>query len=392
VNTSPPEQPMRDRAAIAGIGFTDYAKNSGVSTLELAVRAISAALHDCGLTIADVDGLVTHGVGDAAPAASVGAALGVTDPHVLLDLWGGGSMSAATVGAAAMAVATGQANTVVCWRALNARSEFRMGGTGRAAPTLVEFQYQVPYGLLAPPQQYALVGRAYLAASGATEEDLGRVAITQRENAIRNPRAMMRTPLTMQDYLAARFISEPLRLFDCCLETDAACAVVVTAADRARHLRRRPVLISAAATGGGHSLYSGARVDYSVSAAADMAPRLYARAGMGPQEIHVAELYDAFTPLVLMQLEDYQLAPRHQAHELVAAGATRIDGTIPVNTHGGHLSEGYLHGLNHVVEAVLQLRGDAADRQVAGAETALCTGQPGYVSGVTSAVILRADR
>ena len=152
------DHPLRERAAIAGIGWTDYSKNSGVSTLELALRAITAALRDCGLTAADVDGLITHGVGDAAPAASVGAALGVADPHVLLDLWGGGSMSAATVGAAAMAVATGQASTVVCWRALNARSEFRMGGTGRAAPTLVEFQYQVPYGLLTPPQQYALGG------------------------------------------------------------------------------------------------------------------------------------------------------------------------------------------------------------------------------------------
>lgn len=382
---------LRDRAAIAGIGWTEYSKNSGVSTLELALRAITAALRDCGLGPADVDGLITHGVGDAAPAASVGAALGVTDPHVLLDLWGG-SMSAATVGAAAMAVATGQANTVVCWRALNARSEFRMGGAGRAAPTLVEFQYQVPYGLLTPPQQYALVGQAYLAASGATAQDLGRVAITQREHAMGNPRAMMRTPLTMDDYLASRYIAEPLRLFDCCLETDAGIALVVTSAERARDLPRPPVLISAAATGGGHSLYSGRRVDYSVSAAADVAPRLYAAAGIGPQEIDVAELYDAFTPLVLMQMEDYQLAPRHGAPELVATGATRIGGTIPVNTHGGHLSEGYLHGLNHVVEAVLQLRGTAGDRQVTGARTALCTGQPGYVSGVTSALILRADR
>lgn len=383
---------IRDRAAIAGIGWTPYSKNSGVSTLELALRAISAALADCGLSRSDVDGLVTHSVGDAVPAAAVGANLGVSDPKLLLDLTGGGSMSAATVGCAAMAVASGQAETVVCWRALNARSEFRMGGTGRAAPTLVEFQYQVPYGLLTPPQQYALVARAYLDASGASEEDLGRVAITQRHNALKNPRAMMPKPLTMADYLSSPWIAEPLRLFDCCLETDAGIAVIVTSAERARDLPQPPVLISGATTGGGHSLFSGSRVDLSISAAADMAPRLYANAGIGPGDIDIAQLYDAFTPLVLMQLEDYRLADRHGAPAFVAAGGTALNGKLPVNTHGGHLSEGYLHGLNHVVEAVLQLRGQAGERQVRGAEVALSTGQPGYVSGVTSAIILRADR
>ncbi|MEU6379396.1 lipid-transfer protein [Streptomyces sp. NPDC046909] len=383
---------LRDRTAVAGVGWTPYSKNSGVSTLTLALRAIKAALDDCGLTPADVDGLATHSVGDATPAAVVAHALGVRDPRFLTDLVGGGSMSAAVVGAAAMAVATGQAEVVVCWRALNARSEFRMGGTGRAAPTLVEFQYQVPYGLLTPPQQYALVARAYMGRAGATAEDLGRVAVTQREHARLNPRAMMREPLTMDAYLASRWIAEPLRLFDCCLETDAAVALVVTNAERARDLRRRPVLVSGAATGGGHSLYSNARADWSTSAARDMAPRLYTAAGIGPEDVDIAELYDAFTPLVLMQLEDYGLCGPGEAPAFVGDGAIRLDGKLPVNTHGGHLSEGYVHGLNHVVEAVLQLRGEAGERQVPDAETALCTGQPGYVSGVTSALLLRGDR
>ncbi|MFF3569174.1 acetyl-CoA acetyltransferase [Nocardia jiangxiensis] len=382
---------LRDRAAIVGIGWTPYSKNSGVSTLELALRAIAAAADDAGLRPSDIDGFITHSVGDSATAASVAACVGVPDPHVVLDLVGGGSMSAATVGAAAMAVATGQADTVVCWRALNARSEFRMGGTGRAAPALTEFQYQTPYGLFAPPQQYALVAQAYMDASGATAEDLAAVAITQRDNASHNPRAMMRTPLTLDAYLAAPWISDPLRLYDCCLETDAAVAVVVTTAERARDLDTPPILISGAATGGGHSLYSGARTDYSISAAADLAPRLYDNAGLGPEDIDIAQLYDAFTPLVLMQLEDYRLVPRHSAPEFVAAGNTKVGGQLPVNTHGGHLSEGYVHGLNHVIEAALQLRGTAA-LQVPGAEVALCTGQPGYVSGVSSALILRADR
>jgi acetyl-CoA acetyltransferase len=383
---------VRDRTAIAGIGMTPYFKNSGVSTLELALRAIKDALDDAGLQPGDVDGLITHSVGDAVPASAVAHSLGVDDPHVLLDLVGGGSMSTAAVGAAAMAVASGQAEIVVVWRALNARSEFRMGGTGRSAPTLVEFQYQVPYGLLAPVQQYALVARAYLARSGASCEDLGRVAVTQREHALLNPRAMMTTPLTMEQYLGSAFISDPLRLYDCCLETDTGVAVVVTSGERARDLRQIPVLVSGAATGGGHSFFSGSRTDYTTSAAREMAPRLYAKAGIGPAEIDVAELYDAFTPLVLMQLEDYALAPRNEGGAYVAAGETTFGGNTPVNTHGGHLSEGYAHGLNHVVEAVLQLRGEAGPRQVDNAQTALCTGQPGYVSGVTSALILRGDR
>lgn len=264
-----------------------------------------------------------------------------------------------------------------------------MGGTGRAAPTLVEFQYQVPYGLLTPPQQFALVARAYLHRANADSEDLARVAITQRSHARANPRAMMRDPLTREQYFTAPWIAEPLRLFDCCLETDAAVALVVTTPERAADLRQPPVLIRAAATGGGHSLLGSDRPDLSVSAARSMAPRLFASAGLGPGDVDVALLYDAFTPLVLMQLEDYGFCGPGEAPGLVASGATALGGRLPVNTHGGHLSEGYVHGLNHVVEGVLQLRGDAAERQVPNAEVALCTGQPGYVSGVTSALVLR---
>ncbi|MEU6422903.1 thiolase C-terminal domain-containing protein [Streptomyces spiralis] len=382
---------LRDRTAVAGVGWTPYSKNSGVSTLELALRAVSAALSDAGLDLRAVDGLVTHSVGDSVPAAAVAASLGVRDPKLLLDLNGGGSMSSGAVGAAAAAVAAGQAETVVVWRSLNARSEFRMGGTGRAAPTLVEFQYQVPYGLLTPPQQYALVGRAYLDRSGATAEDLGRVAITQRAHASLNERALMRTPLTMDQYLGSKWIAEPLRLYDCCLETDAAVALVVTSAERARDLAKPPVLIASAATGGGHSFFSNGYTDLSTSAARAMAPRLFGAAGLGPQDVSVAELYDAFTPLVLMQLEDYGFCKPGEAAGLVASGATALGGELPVNTHGGHLSEGYVHGLNHAVEAVLQLRGQAGARQVQDADVALVTGQPGYVSGVTSALILRRD-
>jgi acetyl-CoA acetyltransferase len=384
-----PANALRDRAAIVGVGRTEFSRNSGVSTLALALKAIASALADAGLSIHDVDGVACHRVGDSVPAALVAQALGVDDLRFHYDLFGGGSASAGVLAGAAMAIATGVAECVVCWRAINARSEWRMGGTGRAAPDTPEFQYLVPYGHFTPPQHFAMFARAYMDAYGVEPEDLGRVAIQQREHAVDNPRAMMRSPLTMRDYLESRWIAEPLRLYDCCLETDAAVALVVTSAERARDLPHVPVLISGATYGSGHTWYSNDRGDWTTTAAATMAKRLYAMAGIGPDEVDVAELYDAFTPLVLVQLEDYGFCPKGEAAGLVSDGATAIGGSLPVNTHGGHLSEGYVHGLNHAVEAVDQLRWACGARQVAGAEVALSTGQPGYVAGSTSAVILR---
>ena len=384
--------PFRDRTAIAGIGRTDYSKNSGVSTLTLALRAIRAALDDAGLATSDVDGVACHRVGDSVQATIVAQSLGIKDIRFHLDLFGGGSQSAWTVGLAAQAVAAGVADCIVCWRSINARSGFRMGGTGRAAPDSIEFQYQSPYWFATPPQQFAMYGRAYMDKYGVTAEDLGRIAISQREFATLNPRAMMQAPLSMDDYLESRMIVEPFRLFDCCLETDAAVAVVITSTERARTLRQRPVLVSSAACGGGHTLYSNGREDLSTSGAAQLAPRLFDAAEMSPSDIDVAELYDAFTPLVLLQLEDYGFAAKGEGAAMVAAGSTSLGGSLPVNTHGGHLSEGYVHGLNHLAEAVDQLRGDAGPRQTDGAEVALVTGQPGYVAGTSSALILRADK
>jgi acetyl-CoA acetyltransferase len=290
-----------------------------------------------------------------------------------------------------MAVVTGQASTVVCWRAINARSEWRMGGTGRAAPDTVEFQYQVPYSYATPPQQFAMAARAWMADRGATELDLGAVAVTTRAHAALNPAAMMRDPITIDDYLASRWVVEPFRLFDCCLETDAAVAVVVTTADRARDLRRPPVTISGAVWGSGQMLVSNGR-DFTVSGAAAAGRRLWEQAGFGPADLDVAELYDAFTSLVLVQLEDYGIVGRGEAAGFVRDGHTALGGRLPVNTHGGHLSAGYVHGLNHLAEAVRQLRGECGARQVPGAAVALSTGQCGYVAGNTSALALRVTQ
>jgi len=194
--------PFRDRAAIVGVGATPYSRDSGVSTLTLALRAITAALADAGLTVADIDGVACHRVGDSPSASIVAESLGVHDLHFFSDQFGGGSTSHAVVGSAATAVVAGQAECVVCWRSVNARSEFRMGGTGRPAPDQLEFQYQVPYGYATPPQQFAMIAREYMDSYGATAHDFGAVAIAQRWYAQRNERALMRAPLTIDEYLA----------------------------------------------------------------------------------------------------------------------------------------------------------------------------------------------
>jgi acetyl-CoA acetyltransferase len=231
--------------------------------------------------------------------------------------------------------------------------------------------------------------RAYMHAYGVTAEDLGRVAIIQRDHAALNPKAMMRQPMAMADYLGSRWIAEPLRLFDCCLESDAAVALVVTSAQRGRDLRRTPVSITAIASGGGSQLASNRHHDLTATGAARMAPHLYRAADLEPADVDVVEFYDAFTTLVPLQLEAYGFCAPGEASSVIAEGATRIGGRLPVNTHGGHLSEGYVHGLNHVIEAVRQLRHECGPRQVADARVALSTAQPGVSSGLTGAVILK---
>ncbi|MEE2663362.1 MAG: acetyl-CoA acetyltransferase [Myxococcota bacterium] len=382
---------LRDRVAIAGIGYTELSKDSGVSTLTLAARAVLAALEDAGVAPDQLDGIATFRVGDSVSPSVLAQALGVRDLRWHLDQFGGGSVSHATVGQAALAVHAGLAETVVCYRALNARSEFRMGGTGRPPVDAVETQYQAPYGFFTPPQQFAMAARAHMQRYGTTHDQLGAVAVSQRAFAVSNPRARLRQPITLDDYRASRWVVEPFRLFDCCLETDGAVAVLVTTAERARDLRRPAVLISGAAWGSGQTLYSNRQPDPTRTAAADLAPRLYAMAGVGPADIQLAELYDCFTYSVLVQLEDYGFCAKGEAGAFVESGATCLGGSLPVNTHGGFLSEGYVHGLNHVTEAVSQLRGDAGARQVAGAEVALSTAQPGYVAGCSSALVLRKD-
>ncbi|HMK62910.1 MAG TPA: hypothetical protein VK386_04755, partial [Acidimicrobiales bacterium] len=409
------------RACIAGVGETAYAKWGGItdaSEYQLAVRAVLAALDDAGFDVDDVDGLASF-ADDRNAATFMAADLGIAELRYATMSWlPGGGGACAAVGNAAMAVEAGQAEVVVVYRAL-CQGQFRRfgrgpgnqtpawggsGGSGerahrtpgiRRAGSLLEAHvaFTMPFGMLGPPIAYAMVARRHMHRFGTTPEQLGTIAVTTRAHARRNPRAVMHgRPMTMDDYLASRPVSDPFRLLDCCLETDGACAVVVTTPERAADGRGQPVEVLASAQGTlkgfGHGQYSNVSMsddDYCSAGARQVARRLWGHAGLGPCDVDVAQVYDHFTGMVLCALEDFGFCKPGEGGPFVASGATAWpDGSLPVNTHGGSLSEAYVHGLNHVVEAVRQLRGESTC-QVQGAQTALVTSAAGVP---TSALVL----
>ena len=377
----------RDKCAVAGVGQTAFTRDSGRSVLSLATEAALAALADAGLSVDDVDGIVRC-ESDTVTPYTLGAALGVNNLSYWGDTGPGGVAPCMMMGLAIGAILSGQAKTVLCFRSLNGRSEARLGGTRRGVgPTTVGGfgtydEYYLPYGLVSAGQTFALMTRRHMLEYGTTAEQLGSVAITCREHANLTPHAQMQSKsLNMDDYLSSRMISTPLRLFDFCLESDGACAVVVTSAERARDLRKAPVLISGVAGGAPPDRRAGmmfpvvTREDMTDLGGRRAGETLWKRAGIGPSEIDIAQLYDCFTISVILQLEAYGFCGRGEGGPFAASGAIRRGGSLPINTGGGHMSEGYVHGMNHIVQAVRQLRGEA-DMQIEGAETCLCTGGP----------------
>jgi acetyl-CoA acetyltransferase len=388
----------RDRCAIAGIGSTDFSRRSGRSDLTLALQASVEALDDAGVTPADVDGIVRcdH---DLVRHNDLAEGLGVRN----LTFWGevgpGGVAPCAMIGHAVGAIVSGQATTVLAYRSLNGRSGVRYGqappGTDHqlVGGAMSYDELFMPYGLLTAGQMFAFMAQRHMVEFGTTSEQLGHIATTCRARANANPAAQMHDRrLTLDDYLAARTISSPLRLFDFCLETDGACAVVVTSTERALDGPKPPAVIRAVAQSSGPTVQPGlmfpvlTRASITEQPSAVVAPLLYQRAGLGPDEIDVAQLYDCFTITVLLQLEDYGFCQPGEGGPFVADGEVDLDGRLPINTSGGHLSEGYIHGMNHVVEGVRQIRGESTS-QVPGAETCLVTSAP---PPGTSAMILKA--
>jgi acetyl-CoA acetyltransferase len=381
-------------AAVVGVGSSDYSSESGRSEEQLAVEAIRAALADAGLEEQAVDGVVRYAY-DSNDVAHVVRALHIRELAFFSEVPFGGLATCGVVAHAAAAVHTGIAECVVVFRALNGRSGVRLGRgerfstraggdeafvvTGDRTPGGA---YAGPFGLLAPAQPMAMWARRYAADHGIAEERLvealGTVAVTQRTYAQANPRAVTYgRPLTMDEYLAARPIATPLRLYDLCRESDGAVAVVVArpavAADRAV-----PILAAAQ-----HLVPFGDPTpvyveDLTRMVTPEAVGALYARAGVTPADVDVAAIYDATTVNVLLSLEDYGFCGRGEAVDFVAAGGTGPGGPIPTNTNGGLLSEAYIHGLNLVVDAVEQLRGTSRN-QVAGAEVALVSSRGGHL-------------
>jgi acetyl-CoA acetyltransferase len=381
----------RGEVAIVGIGCTEFSRNSRSSVFSLATRAVKAAVADAGLDLADVDGLGTFGNNDSIAPNFLSQALGIDSLSFYVDQHFGGSVSLTMIGQATLALAAGVADCIVVYRALNGRSGIRMNGSGVGSAGRLpwDMQFKASAGYIAPSQEIAMMARAHMLKYGTAHEDFGRIAVLSRTNALDNERAMMRKPMTMDDYLDSRWIVDPFRMFDCCLETDGAVAVVLVRGDRAKDLPHRPVLVQGAAWGGGVNLVNNGRTDVTESPAKPIAKRLYASAGLGPSDIELAELYDCFTYNVLSQIEGYGFAEPGGVPAMLADGAfDRATGSMPLNTQGGLLSEGYIHGMNHVYEAVQQIRGEAEHRQVERHDVALVTGQLGYVSGYSSAAVL----
>ncbi len=377
----------RDKAAVVGIGQTAFTKDSGRSVLSLATEASLKALADAGLGVDDVDGIVRCG-DDAVTPYTLAAALGAKHLAYWGDTGPGGVAPCMMMGLAMGAVLSGQAKTVIAFRSLNGRSETRFGtGERRAGAQVVGGggsydEFYLPYGLMTAGQTFALMTRRHMLEYGTMPEQLGAVAMTCREHANQTPHAIMHgKPMTLDDYLASRMISSPLRLFDFCLESDGACAVVITTAERAKDLPRTPVLIRAVAGGAPRDHRAGmmfpvvTREDMTELGGRQGGETLWRRAGVGPSEMDTAQIYDCFTISVLLQLEAYGFCGKGEAGPFVESGAVRRGGKLPINTGGGHMSEAYVHGMNHIVQAVRQLRGEA-DMQVEGAELCLCTGGP----------------
>jgi acetyl-CoA acetyltransferase len=359
------------KTAIVGIGQTEFSKDSGRSELSLAVEAVKAALDDAGLGPRDVDGYAIFSM-DNNPAIEVNRFLGGGDLTYFGRTHYGGGAACATILQAAMAVATGVADTVVCYRAMNERSQQRFGtGVQGRPPTptteSAHFGWYAPYGLLTPASWVAMNAQRYMHEYGATTEDFGRVSVADRKHAATNPKAWFyEQPITLEDHQNSRWIVEPLRLLDCCQESDGAAAVVVTSVERARDLPKKPAVIAGVAQGASSEQqmmtgYYAADIT-GLPEMGLVAKQLYESAGVGPRDVQTAVIYDHFTPFVLTQLEEFGFCGRGEAKDFVRDGNIELGGQLPTNTHGGQLGEAYIHGMNGISEGVRQIRGSAVNQ------------------------------
>ncbi len=370
---------LSGRSAIAGIGATEFSKDSGRSELQLACEATVDALNDAGLQPEDVDGMVTFTM-DSNDEIAIARSVGIPELKFFSRIHHGGGAACATVQQAAMAVSTGVAEVVVCYRAFNERSGNRFGSTSgpRSAQS---YNFYSPFGLVTPASWVAMFAQRYMYEFGVTSEDFGRVSVADRKHAANNPKAwFFEKPITLDEHQSSPWIVEPLHLLDCCQESDGGVAIVVTSPERARDLKGGAVTIAAASQGASwdqESMTSYYRPEINGLPEMGLVGRqLWAQSGLSPGDIQTAVIYDHFTPFVLVQLEELGFCPKGEAKEFIKDGTIEVGGKLPLNTHGGQLGEAYIHGMNGIAEGVRQLRGTSVN-QVPDVEHVLVTAGTG---------------
>ena len=343
---------LRNKYCIAGVGETEYSRGSGRTTRALAVEAIRKAMDDAGLSSQQVDGIMSYHGGDSTPATSVMYDLGIR-PNFYMDCSGGGSSTEALVGLAMGAIEAGMCDTVAVYRSMNGCSQIRIGGTGAraAAPVTGADLMTRPYGIISAVQRFAFTFTRHMMEYGVTNEHLAHIKATHSNHASNNPKALMKQRVSVDDVLDSRWIVRPCaHLLDCCLETDNATCVIVTSVERANDLRHRPIFILGVQ---GRGTKPGGDFHYQHGPISRVAghyigPRVFDLAGVTHDDIDVTGCYDAFTYTALLQLEDYGWCRKGEGKDYVTSGTIDLGGKRPNNTSGGHLCEGYTHGMNMV--------------------------------------------
>jgi acetyl-CoA acetyltransferase len=379
---------LRGSAAIAGVATFGCGEAHGFSEMELLARSARAAVADAGLKMSDIDGLCTASVGSTMWPMPVIEYLGIR-PSFIDGTMVGGSSFIAHLLPAMHALQSGQCNAVlVCYGSTQRTSTFGRREIAQARRWMDPQPYETPYEPFNPPSAYALAASRHMHQYGTTRRQLAEVAVAARQWAQRNPEAFMRDPLSIDDVLSARMVSDPLSVRDCCLVTDGGGAYVLVRADRAKHLPKKPVYVLGNGTASWNRQIS-SMPDLTVTAATESGRQAYAMAGLGPKDIDVLELYDAFTINTLLFLEDLGFCKKGEAGAFVEGGAIAPGGRLPVNTNGGGLSCVHpgMYGIFTLIEAVRQLRGEGGERQVPGVKTALAHGNGGTLSSQSTAIL-----
>jgi acetyl-CoA acetyltransferase len=366
--------------AIIGIGRTEYTRRSGRTTKAMAVAACRDALADANLTPADVDGMCTFQANDSNHPMEVSWALGQYELQWSNSMLGGGNLVADQIATAAAVIEAGLCRAVLVYRSLNGRSGHRFGTVEGPMEIRGPDQFDAQAGFIVPPYWFAMWARRHMHVYGTTNEDLGAIAVQQRAHAVPNEHAVRRDPMTLDQYLDGRWIAEPFRVYDCTTEVDGAVAILIAGEDVVAQSGRAPVWLVGSSNTQSGAGWTQAR-DTTKKYASIAGPRIWERTGLTPADMDLACIYDCFTYTVLASMEGFGFCEVGSVGEFYREGRATYGGDVVVNPHGGLLSEGYIHGLNHHYEAALQLRGEAGERQVDNARLALVTAGGGGHGG-----------